>query len=53
MVHDFPMLVNDALKQWLRATTSGSVVRKFGRHVAAREVEHGDRIPGFFISEVG
>ena len=49
----WPLLENDALKQRLRATTSGSVVRKFGRHVAAREMEHGDRIPGFCISEGG
>ena len=32
---------------------SRSVVRKFGRHVVAHEVEHGDQIPGFCILEVG
>ena len=32
---------------------SRSVVRKFGRHVVALEVEHGDQIPGFCILEVG
>lgn len=45
--------MNGALKQRLWATTSGSVVRKLGQHVAASEAEYGDRIPGFCIPVVG
>nr|POE71561.1 u-box domain-containing protein 13 [Quercus suber] len=43
----------EEIRNTKEVTTSGSVVRKFRQHVAAHEVEHGDQIRGFCISEVG